>query len=85
MLTLTVGKDKTIEFGKEITIETDGINVAISDGRTRIEKEYESPLELIYVMMWFMKACDKTKVVFKEGETEFVRKKEYNLRDEIRL
>ena len=70
------GHEEEIEFGDEIRIETDGENVIISDGRIEfIEKG--SPLEVLYIMSWFMRAADKTTLVMKDNETEFVRKKEY--------
>ena len=68
---------KEHELGREITIETDGENLLVSDGGIKIHKSYKSVLELLYAISWFIRASDKTKLVLKAGEREFVRKKDY--------
>ena len=70
------GQKKELEFGDEIRIETDGENVTISDGRIEF-CENGSPLEVLYIISWFMRAAKKTTLVMKDNETEYVRKKEY--------
>lgn len=78
-------EDRGYNLGREIEIETDGRELVIRGGEIEIRSSYESPLELLYIISWMIKSADKTKLVFKDGETEFVRMKRYNKRDSIRL
>ena len=79
-------KDKEIEIGEELIIETDGRMLKISDENHCFKKEYDSVLEILGIMMWLMKNVKKTTVHFTEGTHEFVRKREYRgYKDELRL
>ena len=85
MINLTVG-EKRIPLGEELKIETDGKRLYFEGGEVAFEKEYDSVLEILCIMMWLIKHVKKTKVVFKDGECEFVRTKEYQgYKDKLRL
>lgn len=79
-------KSREIELGEELTIETDGRSVKISDEHHCFQGEYDSVLEILGIMMWLMKNVKKTTVHFTEGTHEFVRKREYRgCKDSLRL
>lgn len=85
MVYFTAGEDR-IALGDELKIETDGRRLYFEGGEVAFEKEYDSVLEILCIMMWLMKHVKKTTVVFKEGTQEFVRKKEYQgYKDKLRL
>ena len=85
MVVFSAGEDR-IELGEEITIETDGRRLRFDDGEIEFEKDYDSVLEILCIMMWLMKNVKKTTVVFKDGTHEFVRKREYRgYKDKLRL
>lgn len=80
------GDGKEIKIGEELTIETDGRTLQISDENHCFKKEYDSVLEILGIMMWIMKNVKKTTVHFTEGTHEFIRKREYRgYKDELRL
>ena len=84
MVVFRVGEEK-IECN-EIEIETDGRRLHLSSGLVNIEKEYDSVLEILGIMMWLMKNTNKTTVIFKNGTQEFVRKRKYQgYKSSIRL
>lgn len=68
---------KEIQVGDELTIETDGKRLRISGENHCFEKDYDSVLEILGIMMWLMKNVKKTTVHFREGTHDFVRKREY--------
>lgn len=72
-----VSEGDEFEIGDEIAIETDGKELIIDFGEVRFRKSYDSVLEILGIMMWLMKNVQKTTVVFKDGEQEFVRKRKY--------
>jgi len=77
---------KRIPMGDELTIETDGRRLYFQSGEAEFEKEYDSVLEILGVMMWLMKNTPKTVVRFKDGEHEFIRKRKYQgYKDQLRL
>lgn len=78
-------EDKGYDLGNKIEIETDGRGLTIRGEKIEIQSNCESPLELLYIISWLMKSADKTKLVLKAGEIDFVRMKKYNKRDSIRL
>lgn len=77
---------KRIDAGDELSIETDGRRLRIVGENHCFEKEYDSVLEILGIMMWLMKNVKKTTVHFIEGTHDFVRKREYRgYKDELRL
>lgn len=85
MLVFRTG-DREIELGEELTIETDGRMIMISDENHCFKGEYGSVLEILGIMMWLMKNVKKTTVHFTEGTHEFVRKRKYQgCKDSLKL
>lgn len=85
MIYFTAGEER-IALGDELRIETDGKRLYFEGGGVEFEKEYDSVLEILGIMMWLMKNVKKTTVVFMEGTQEFVRKREYQgYKDKLRL
>lgn len=85
MVYFRAGEEK-IELGDELRIETDGRWLHFESGEVDFEKEYDSVLEILCIMMWLMKHVKKTTVIFKDGEHEFIRKREYRgYKDRLRL
>lgn len=77
--------EKEYELGDELTIETDGRELTVTGERYKISREYESVMEMLYVIMWLMKSVKRTRVVFRTGERDFERTKEYRKPGRIRL
>ena len=85
MIYFTAGEER-IALGDELRIETDGKRLYFEGSGVEFEKEYDSVLEILGIMMWLMKNVKKTTVVFKEGTQDFVRKREYQgYKDKLRL
>lgn len=85
MIYFTAGEER-IALGDELRIETDGKRLYFEGGEVEFEKEYDSVLEILCIMMWLMKHVKKTTVVFKDGTQEFVRTREYRgYKDKLRL
>ena len=85
MIYFTAGEER-IALGDELRIETDGKRLYFEGSGVEFEKEYDSVLEILGIMMWLMTNVKKTTVVFKEGTQDFVRKREYQgYKDKLRL
>lgn len=80
MLTVIGKNGQKDELGEEITIETDGKQMIVYDEKTELQHDSKSALQLLYMIMWFMKKSKKTTLIFKEGKVEFKRKKKYYTR-----